>query len=73
MARASGWQPEGRGFESRQLHSQDAGAITVGANRFRSQFGYYMECAAAGEEIEVTRRGKPTVRLTASRPKLPPR
>jgi prevent-host-death family protein len=72
MARASGWQPEGRGFESRQLHSHDAGAITVGANSFRRIFGYCMERAAAGEEIAVTHRGKPTVRLTASEHELSP-
>lgn len=47
--------------------------ITVGANPFRNHFGYYMERAAAGEEITVTRRGKPTVRLVAHQPELRPR
>ena len=36
---------------------------TVGAHQFRNHFGYYMERAEAGEEILVTRRGRPTVRL----------
>jgi prevent-host-death family protein len=37
---------------------------TVGAHEFRNRFGWYMERAAAGEEIAVTRRGRPYVRLT---------
>ena len=39
--------------------------VTVGAHDFRNHFGYYMERATAGEEIAVTRRGKPTVKLVA--------
>ncbi len=38
-------------------------APTVGAHQFRNHFGYYMERAERGEEILVTRRGRPTVRL----------
>jgi prevent-host-death family protein len=38
-------------------------AVQVGAHEFRNLFGYYAERAAAGEEIHVTRRGKPYVRL----------
>ena len=41
---------------------------TVGAHQFRNLFGHYMERAAAGEEIVVTRRGRPTVRLLPSQP-----
>lgn len=65
LARASGWQPEGRGFESLQLHSrvQANCATVVGANEFRNRFGWYMERAAAGEEFHVERRGRPYVRL----------
>jgi prevent-host-death family protein len=37
--------------------------VQVGAHQFRNHLGYYMERAAAGEEIHVTRRGKPYVRL----------
>lgn len=43
---------------------QEAVAI-VGAHEFRNHFGYYMERAAAGDEIRVTRRGRPYVRLVA--------
>ena len=72
LARASGWQPEGRGFESPQLHSppRNFGAVVVGANEFRNRFGWYMERAAAGEEFHVERRGRPYVRLTGAAPQL---
>jgi prevent-host-death family protein len=65
LERASGWQPEGRGFESHQLHSRARAKPTVvGAHEFRNQFGYFMQRAAAGETIEVTRRGRSFVRLS---------
>jgi prevent-host-death family protein len=35
----------------------------VGANRFRNHFGYWMERAAGGEEILITRRGRRYARL----------
>ena len=72
LARASGWQPEGRGFESLQLHSHDQRSRTavVGATEFRNRFGWYMERAAAGEEFHVERRGRPYVRLTGAAPQL---
>jgi prevent-host-death family protein len=40
--------------------------INVGAHRFRNHFGYYMEQAAAGAEIVVSKRGRPFVRMLAS-------
>jgi prevent-host-death family protein len=53
--------------------SPDAGAsvAAVGAHEFRNHFGYYMERAAAGEEIHVARRGKPYVRLLPAEQRLP--
>jgi len=42
----------------------------VGAHEFRNRFGWYMERAAAGEAILVTRRGKPHLRLSAVAPAL---
>ncbi len=39
------------------------GSLQVGAHEFRNPFGWYMERAAAGEEIHVTRHGRPYVRL----------
>jgi prevent-host-death family protein len=35
----------------------------VGAHQFRNHFGYYLERAAAGNEVLVSRRGKPHARL----------
>jgi prevent-host-death family protein len=47
-------------------------SVTVGAHEFRNHFGWYMERAAGGEEIAVTRRGKPAVRLcAATKPQRP--
>ena len=42
----------------------------VGAHEFRNRFGWYMERAAGGEDILVTRRGKPSLRLAAVSPEL---
>jgi prevent-host-death family protein len=41
----------------------DVDTETVGAHEFRNRFGWYMERAAAGEEIHVSRHGSPYVRL----------
>jgi len=35
----------------------------VGAHELRNRFGWYLERVAAGEDIRVTRRGRPYVRL----------
>lgn len=44
--------------------AEDAPAIeTVGAHEFRNHFGYFMEQAAQGTEILVSKRGRPFVRL----------
>lgn len=40
--------------------------IDVGAHQFRNHFGYYMEQAAAGTEVVVSRRGRPYVRMVGS-------
>jgi prevent-host-death family protein len=37
--------------------------INVGAHQFRNHFGHYMEQAAAGTEVFVSRHGSPFVRL----------
>lgn len=39
---------------------------TVGAHEFRNHFGYYMEQAAQGTEVLVSKRGRPFVRLLGS-------
>jgi prevent-host-death family protein len=58
MAEVAGSSPAG----STDFSSQSV-ITTVGAHEFRNHFGWYMQRAAAGEEILVTRRGRPTVRL----------
>ncbi len=43
-------------------------STVVGAHELRNRFGWYLERAAAGEEIRVTRRGRPSVRLIGEAP-----
>jgi len=43
--------------------------ITIGANPFRDKLGYWMDRVAAGQEVLITRHGKPRIRLW---PALPP-
>ena len=45
---------------------------TVGAHEFRNRFGWYMERAAAGEQIHVSRHGRPYVRLLPASAALAP-
>jgi prevent-host-death family protein len=42
--------------------------VTVGADACRESFGYWLDQVAAGEDVVVTRRGKPMVRLTSAAP-----
>jgi prevent-host-death family protein len=37
--------------------------VDVGCHEFRNHFGYYLERAAAGEELRISRRGRPYARL----------
>ena len=48
---------------SSPLSSITVGADTVGAHALRERVGHYMERAAAGEEIVVSRHGRPYIRL----------
>jgi prevent-host-death family protein len=41
----------------------DCTPTTVGCNPFRDRFGDWIERVAAGEEVIVTRRGRPLLRL----------
>ncbi|MEA2364918.1 MAG: hypothetical protein QOI32_430 [Thermoleophilaceae bacterium] len=63
MARARGSSPL-----SSTSHPPET--LQVGAHEFRNQFGYYLERAADGHEVLVTRRGRPHVRLIPERPRL---
>jgi prevent-host-death family protein len=42
----------------------------VGSHQFRNHFGYYLERAAAGDEILVRRHGRPYARLVPVQPRL---
>ena len=45
--------------------SEDPAPVTeVGAHQFRNHFGYYLERAAAGDEIRVSRHGRKFVKLS---------
>ena len=71
LGRAPAWHAGGQGFESPQLHSSTRGPIIVGCNPFRDHFGHWIDRAAAGEDVLVTRRGKPLVRLSPAAPAPP--
>ena len=51
--------------------SSTPAAVEVGCHEFRNHFGYYLERAAAGEEIEVSRRGRRYARLVPAVPPQP--
>jgi prevent-host-death family protein len=51
-------------------HNGEAPTV-VGAHELRNRFGWSLERAAAGEDIRVTRRGRPWVRLTAQEADAP--
>ena len=44
----------------------EATAHTVGSHEFRNHFGFWLERAAAGDDVLVTHRGKARVRLSAA-------
>jgi prevent-host-death family protein len=46
-------------------------AVDVGCHQFHNHFGYYLERAAAGEEIRISRRGRPYARLVPAEPARP--
>jgi prevent-host-death family protein len=59
---------------SSTLSSTDLEPLVVhrlGSNEFRNHFCYYLERAAAGEEIRISRRGRPYARLVPAEPGQP--
>lgn len=68
LARAIGWQPIGRGFESPQLHSEPP--MTIGSDEFRNRLGYYLDLAAEGQELFITRWGRRYLRMSLWQPQL---
>jgi prevent-host-death family protein len=55
---------------SSTVEGPETAPTVVGSHEFRNRFGWYMERAAAGEPIVITRRGKPHLRLTSAAPQL---
>ena len=49
---------------------QAASQHLVGAHELRERFGYWMERAAAGDGVTVTRHGRPYVTISAAIPEL---
>ncbi len=60
MAEARGSSP----LSSTSLSQSPPAPLTVGSNPFRNHFGYWIDVVAAGQDVVVTRRGKPRLRLT---------
>jgi prevent-host-death family protein len=38
--------------------------MTIGSNLFRERLGYWVDLVAAGQEVVITRHGRPRMRLT---------
>jgi prevent-host-death family protein len=51
--------------------SSTPSTVDVGCHEFRNHFGYYLERAAAGDEIRISRRGRPYARLVPVEPAQP--
>lgn len=51
--------------------SSTPSTVDVGCHQFRNHFGYYLERAAAGDEIRISRRGRPYARLVPVEPAQP--
>ena len=64
--KVAGSSPAGSIFKS----DGEQREITVGAHWFRNHFGYWMERAAGGDEILITRRGRRYARLGPPDPQL---
>jgi prevent-host-death family protein len=63
---AAGSYPSPAGSDPPGSYASPVGSnpLTLGSNPFRDRLGYWMDRVAAGEEVVITRRGKPRVRLS---------
>ena len=61
---------EARGSSPLSSTPSPSEVLDVGAHEFRNHFGYYLERAADGHEVLVSRRGRPYVRLIPVEPRL---
>lgn len=62
----AGSTPRSSGPRSLESALPKRPAMTVAANELRSRLSHYLERAALGETLEITRRGKPYVRIAAA-------
>lgn len=63
--RPAGSRQVGGSSPPSSIPSEASTAVTeVGARQFRNHFGYYLERAAAGDEIRVSRHGRKFVKLS---------
>jgi PD-(D/E)XK endonuclease len=69
LARAPAWHAGGRGFESPQLHSNPP--LSIGSDEFRNRLGHYLDLAAEGQELTISRWGKRYLRVLLWQPQLP--
>jgi hypothetical protein len=58
--------PEATGSSPVSSISDDS-AVVIGAHEFRERFGYWMDRAAAGDGLIVTRHGKPVLQVSRTR------
>ncbi len=63
-----GGTQEARGSSPLSSTPSERAVHKIGAHEFREHFGYWMEVAAAGAEVIVSRHGRPHVSLTAATP-----
>jgi prevent-host-death family protein len=59
-----------RGSSPLSSTSDSPPAVRTGCHEFRNHFGHYLEQAAAGQEIEISRHGRPYARLVPAQPRL---
>jgi prevent-host-death family protein len=45
--------------------------VSIGSDEFRNRLGYYLDLAAEGQELTITRWGKRFLRVTLWHPQLP--
>ena len=60
---------EARGSSPLSSTPSPAERTTIGAHELRERFGYWMERANTGDEIHITRHGRPFARLGPAAPR----
>jgi prevent-host-death family protein len=68
MARVRGSSPLSSTPRPAPGRAAGVASIQVGSHEFRDRFGYYLDRAAAGEEVQISRHGRPYARLVPCAP-----